>query len=93
MIIDSLVHITPNGKWFDTDYDASESKLLHDLDKEKVERAVLVGLAGYISNEFILDVCKRNKGRLIPGASFNPSQYTILSRILSFIGQIICVKI
>jgi predicted TIM-barrel fold metal-dependent hydrolase len=69
---DSLVHVTPDGRWFNTGFDASERRLLTEMDAAGVERAVVVALAGVIDNRFVLDVCRRNPGRLIAGASFNP---------------------
>jgi len=45
------------------------------MDVAHVERAVLVGLPGYIDNRFVLEVCKRHRERLIPCASFNPAAY------------------
>jgi predicted TIM-barrel fold metal-dependent hydrolase len=75
MIIDSLTHITPDGSWFNPVYDASEVRLLREMDQTQIERAVVVALAGYISNKFVLEVCGRHSGRLLPGASFNPSSH------------------
>lgn len=75
MILDALTHVTPDGRWFETAHDASEARLLREMDAAGVERAVVVALAGYISNEFVLEVCRRNPDRLIPGASFNPAAY------------------
>ncbi len=75
MIFDSITHVTPDGRWFHTDHDASESRLLQQLDAARVEHAVVVALAGHISNEFVLDLCRRHVPRLIPGASFNPAAY------------------
>ncbi len=70
---DSLVHVTPDGRWFQTAFDASEGRLLREMDAAGVERAVVVALAGLIENAFVLDVCRRHPGRLVPGASFNPA--------------------
>lgn len=75
MIADSLTHVTPDGKWFASKLDASETELLRQLDEAEVDRAVLVALAGYIENEFILEVCQRHPDRLVPCASFNPALY------------------
>jgi predicted TIM-barrel fold metal-dependent hydrolase len=69
---DSLVHVTADGRWFNTSFDASEARLLREMDQAAVERAVVVALAGVIANDFVLDVCRRHAGRLIPGASLNP---------------------
>jgi len=73
MILDSLTHVTPNGKWFKTSHDASEKRLLGQLEEAKVSRAVVVALAEHIENRFVLEVCKRHPQRLIPCASFNPA--------------------
>lgn len=75
MVIDSLTHVTPDGRWFRTDCDASEARLLREMEEANVDRAVVVALAGYISNEFVLEVCRRHPDRLEPGASFNPVVY------------------
>ncbi len=75
MILDALTHVTPNGHWFQTACDASETRLLHDLDETQVDRAVVVALAGYIPNDFVLEVCRRHPDRLVPGGSFNPVEY------------------
>jgi len=75
MIVDALTHVTPDGHWFDTTIDASEGRLLRELDLAGVDRAVVVALAGYISNAFVLEICRRYGDRLIPGASFNPAAF------------------
>jgi predicted TIM-barrel fold metal-dependent hydrolase len=75
MIIDSLTHVTPDGKWFHTNHDASVSRLLREMDKAHVEKAVVVALAGFISNEFVLKTCRDYPDRLVPGASINPSAF------------------
>ena len=72
MIIDSLTHVTPDGRWFHTNHDAGEIRLLREMDASNVERAVVVPLAGFIPNEFVFELCERHPRRLVPGASFNP---------------------
>jgi predicted TIM-barrel fold metal-dependent hydrolase len=74
-ILDSLTHITPDGRWFNTNLDASENRLLHEMDDLGVEKAVVVALAGAIPNTFVLDASRRHSDRLIPGASFNPAAH------------------
>jgi predicted TIM-barrel fold metal-dependent hydrolase len=69
---DSLVHVTPDGRWFDTAFDASEGRLLREMDAAGVERAVVVALAGAIANDFVLATCRRHGDRLVAGASLNP---------------------
>jgi predicted TIM-barrel fold metal-dependent hydrolase len=73
MILDSLTHVTPDGRWFDTNFNAGENELLRQLDEAGAQQAVLVALAGHIDNAFVLEVCQRHPARLIPCASFNPA--------------------
>lgn len=70
---DSLVHVTPDGRWFDTTVDASERRLLTEMDRADVECAVVVGLPGHIDNAFVRDLCDRQPTRLVPGGGFDPS--------------------
>jgi predicted TIM-barrel fold metal-dependent hydrolase len=75
MIFDSLTHVTPDGRWFQTQLDASENELLRQLDECGIQRAVVVALAGHIDNRFVLELCQRHPTRFIPCASFNPAAY------------------
>jgi len=81
MIVDSLTHVTPDGRWFNTSMDASENELLNQLDRSGVRSAVVVALAGHIENEFVLDVCQRHSDRLLACASFNPIAYATLPEV------------
>lgn len=74
MILDALTHVTPDGRWLAGDYDASEDRLLREMDDAAVERAVVVALAGHIDNDFVLAVHRRHPDRLVPGASIDPSR-------------------
>jgi predicted TIM-barrel fold metal-dependent hydrolase len=74
VIVDSLTHVTPDGRWFSTAHDASVDRLRAELDASGVDAAVVVALAGYIPNEFVLETC-RGDGRLIPGCSIDPRNY------------------
>lgn len=72
MIVDSLTHVTSDGKWFATSHDASVDRLRRELDVSRVDHAVVVALAGFIANDFVLDACSRDP-RLIAGCSFDPA--------------------
>jgi predicted TIM-barrel fold metal-dependent hydrolase len=76
MIIDSLTHITPDGRWFHTRYDASLERLLREMDTAQVEKAVVVALAEHIENEFVVQTCEKHADRLVAGVSINPAAYT-----------------
>lgn len=75
-VFDALTYVTPDGRWFSTTVDASETALLRQMDDTGIERAAVVGLAGYISNEFVSSTCRRHADRLMPVASFNPVAYS-----------------
>jgi predicted TIM-barrel fold metal-dependent hydrolase len=45
------------------------------MDRAGVDRSVVVALAGFISNDFVGQVCARHPDRLIPGASIHPLAY------------------
>lgn len=75
MIIDGLTHATPDGRWFHTDFDASEGRLLREMDSQRVDRAVLVPMTGFIEDEFVYQVSARHPDRLIPAGSINPALY------------------
>ena len=74
MIADSLTHVTADGRWFGSAHDASVDRLLRELDAARLDRAVVVALADFIENDFVLEACRRD-ARLIPGCSFNPVRH------------------
>lgn len=83
MIFDALTHVTHDGRWFHTSCDASEKELRRQLNEVQASRAMVVPLAGYIDNEFVLEVCHRDPEHLIPCASFNPAAYATPSEASS----------
>jgi len=72
MIIDSLTHITKSGKWIFKDYDASLNRLLNEMRKANVDKAVLVGNEPLKDNDLVLEVFKKYPDKFIPIASINP---------------------
>jgi predicted TIM-barrel fold metal-dependent hydrolase len=70
---DSLVHVTRDGRWFGSDCDAGYDRLVAELDRGGVDRACLVGLAGVVDNEYVLECARRADGRLVPVAGINPA--------------------
>jgi uncharacterized protein len=75
VIVDANVHATRDGTWFSTGLDASLGRLLGELDRAGVERAVLTGLTGACPTEDVLALCGEAGGRLIPVAAFDPSAH------------------
>ncbi|MBL7996078.1 amidohydrolase family protein [bacterium] len=65
MIIDAHTHVTRDGKWFGTTYNASVDNLLRQLDRSKVERSVLLPLAGTTDNQFIAQCVRQHPDRFI----------------------------
>lgn len=72
---DSIVHVTPDGRWFNTQFDARIDRLLSELDDTDTEAAVVVGIAPAISNDFILTTCGKHSDRLYPCGGFAPTAY------------------
>lgn len=89
MIIDALTHLTPDGRWFNTPHDASAARLLREMDEAAVLRAAVVGIPGYISNDFVISVCRAHSDRLLPVASFDPSAYSSTKEVRSAAGEIL----
>ena len=75
MIVDANVHATRDGGWFGTGHDASLGRLLAELDRAGVDRAVLTGLAGATSTEDVLALCREAGGRLLPVGAFDPAAH------------------
>lgn len=81
MIIDAHVHITENGKWFHTDYDASVERLIKSLEESKIDKAVVLPIAPFISNEFVANVCNEYPDKLIGFASANPNDKNAVKKL------------
>lgn len=65
MEVDNHVHITENGKWFNTGLDASLTALLKEMDKAGVEKSVILPIAGVVRNSFVAKTVRDFKDRLI----------------------------
>ena len=83
MIFDSLTHVTPDGRWFHTAFDATEDRLVREMDECGVERAAVVALAGHIPNDFVLRLCRKRADRFVPCGSVDPAQYRSAKRAAS----------
>jgi len=70
-VIDAHVHITENGKWFDTNHNASLDYLIELLERNAIEKAVILPIAPFISNSFIARACREYPNKLIGFASVN----------------------
>jgi predicted TIM-barrel fold metal-dependent hydrolase len=73
MLIDAHVHITTDGKWFNTSHDASVDRLLKEMDRGQVDKSVLLPILGTVSNEQIANLCKEHPDRFIGFGSVNPN--------------------
>ncbi len=76
MIIDANVHITPTGKWFESNHNASVENLLAEMKAANITKSILVPFEGFIDDEFINDVCEKYPDKFIAASSFNPSKYS-----------------
>jgi predicted TIM-barrel fold metal-dependent hydrolase len=65
MIIDAHVHVSENGKWFDTGLVATPAQLIEQLDLAAIERAVLLPTFNNCDNRTIFQICRQHPHRLI----------------------------
>jgi predicted TIM-barrel fold metal-dependent hydrolase len=75
MIIDANVHITPTGKWFESNHNASVEKLLEEMKAANITKSILVPFEGFIDDDFINEVCEKYPDNFITASSFNPAKY------------------
>ena len=76
LYFDSLVHVTSDGKWFDTNHDASPERLMRNLDAAGPARACVVGIAGFnMEDDFVLSVCRKHSDQLVPVAGVDPGAF------------------
>ena len=59
MIIDAHVNITYNGKWFDTEHDASLARLLDEMDVAGIDQCLLISMPFATTNEYIAEVTEK----------------------------------
>ncbi len=59
MIIDSHINITHNGKWFNTDHDASLERLLGEMDEAGIDKCLLISMPQATTNKYISSVVER----------------------------------
>ena len=89
MIIDGHVHITEDGKWFDTHHNASLARLIDELNNSEIEKAVLLPIAPFTSNKFIASICQQYPDKFIGFGSLNPiddNAATILKNVFPGLG-------
>lgn len=72
-VIDSIVHITGNGTWFDTGLDAGLPRLRREMERAGVDRAVLVANPSLDDNHLMLDTAENNQDIFIPFAAVSPA--------------------
>lgn len=75
MYFDSLVHITEDGKWFNSKIDASYDRLLLECKQNNVTKLMLSGLPGIINNQYLLDAFSLQPELFVPIAGFDPTVY------------------
>jgi predicted TIM-barrel fold metal-dependent hydrolase len=86
---DSLVHVTRDGKWIGkSPCDASYQRLCVELDRAGVGRACLVGLAGVVDDDYLLERARASGGRLVPVSGFDPSRDADQASVAAAIGAV-----
>lgn len=73
MIIDSHVHVTENGKWFNSSHDSSVAHLLQSMDESAIDKAIVLPIAPYINNVFIQSIIEKYPEKIIGFCSIDPN--------------------
>src|SRR2546428_7000893 len=87
---DSLVHVTRDGRWINGRDDAGYARLITELDQACISRACLVGLAGVVDNEYVLQCARTSNGRLVPVAGIDPSRFDGDGAVADDVAQAAC---
>lgn len=71
MIIDAHIHLTPDGRWFNTNYDASAETALRQMDRAGIDMAAVIPMPGPEQREFVKLVVEKYSGRFVTGFTIN----------------------
>ncbi len=63
MIIDAHVNITHDGKWFNTDHDASLERLMDEMDMAGVDGCLLISMPFATTNRYVASVIEKYSDR------------------------------
>lgn len=72
MVVDAHTHVTENGKWFNTRYNASSGNFMKMMEGSSIEKAVILPINPVTSNKYVHKVCKESNGKFIGFASVHP---------------------
>ena len=59
MIIDAHVNISQDGKWFQTEYDASLERLMEEMNEAGIDKCLLISMPFVTKNEYIASVVEK----------------------------------
>ncbi len=71
-IIDAHTHVTSDGHWFETRYDASIDRLIRSIAEYGLERVVVLPIDPVISNDFIVEISREYPGFVSGFCSLHP---------------------
>jgi len=76
-VVDAHLHVSEDGRWFDTKYNATLSALTEQMDMGGIAKGVILGLAQLEQNDYLRKICGESKGRLFALASFDPTKQAV----------------
>jgi predicted TIM-barrel fold metal-dependent hydrolase len=82
MIIDSLAHSTPNGRWFHTNHNAGIERLMEHIKRHSVNKTVVSGTLQPGVNEYVLDLYAQFPDLIYPLPAIAYAEIDIINSVL-----------
>jgi len=67
MIIDAHIHLTPDGRWFHTSYDARVDTALEQMDRVGITMASVIPMPGRLQRDFVAELVSNRSDRFCTG--------------------------
>jgi len=60
MLIDAHINITHNGKWFNTNYNASVERLMDEMSQSAIQQCLLISMPFATTNQFVASIIEKH---------------------------------
>lgn len=90
MIIDGHIHLTADGRWFDTPYDARVERALTEMDKAGIDKAAIIPIAEIRNRAFCIETAMRRSDRFFVGFTLASTADDELRELRASLKQGVC---